>query len=190
MKRELKARLERLAPVQGVSREKSGSRVVLILRPAGDLADVRTIDATHALARYGASLLKAKRAVEAMVHDGSVAIELPCVPDRAQLADELERAGLDARERRMPEPVNVKALRERLGMTQKQFALRFGLRLATLQGWEQGRKPDPAATVLLHLIERNPVLAGGLLEASLVASRRHFRPDHEAPRARAAARRR
>jgi putative transcriptional regulator len=33
----------------------------------------------------------------------------------------------------------------------------FGIPVRTLEGWEQGRRqPDPAASVLLRVIERNP----------------------------------
>lgn len=56
-----------------------------------------------------------------------------------------------------PEPVDVAALRERLGMTQEEFAARFGVRVATLRHWERGdRCPRGPALVLLNLIEREP----------------------------------
>lgn len=58
---------------------------------------------------------------------------------------------------RIPEQVDVKALRERMGMTQAGFAANFGLSLYTLRRWEQGRrKPDPAARAYLRVIERAP----------------------------------
>lgn len=56
-----------------------------------------------------------------------------------------------------PEPVDVSALRHRVGMTQEQFAARFGVSVATLRHWERGdRKPQGPALVLLNLIEREP----------------------------------
>ncbi|MDN5871999.1 MAG: helix-turn-helix domain-containing protein [Nitrococcus sp.] len=56
-----------------------------------------------------------------------------------------------------PEPVDVVALRRRLGMTQEQFAARFGVSVATLRHWERGdRVPHGPALVLLNLIEREP----------------------------------
>ena len=58
---------------------------------------------------------------------------------------------------RAPEYVDVKAIREKMGMTQAGFAANFGLSLYTLRGWEQGkRKPDPAARAYLRVIEKAP----------------------------------
>jgi len=56
-----------------------------------------------------------------------------------------------------PDVVDVRALRERLGMSRTAFAERFGLAVAAVRDWEQGlRRPDPAARVLLLVIARNP----------------------------------
>lgn len=56
-----------------------------------------------------------------------------------------------------PRPVDVKALRARVGMTQEQFSARFGFSTATLRHWERGdRSPSGSALVLLNVIERNP----------------------------------
>ena len=56
-----------------------------------------------------------------------------------------------------PRPVDVKALRATVGMTQEQFAARFGFSTATLRHWERGdRTPHGPALVLLNVIERNP----------------------------------
>ncbi len=55
------------------------------------------------------------------------------------------------------EPVDVKALRTRLGLPQTEFAARFGLSIATVRDWEQGRTtPDRQAQVLLRVIEAAP----------------------------------
>jgi putative transcriptional regulator len=62
-----------------------------------------------------------------------------------------------------PHAVDVAELRRRLGLTQDQFAGRFGFSVATLRHWERGdRTPQGAALVLLNVIERNP---GAVLEA-------------------------
>jgi putative transcriptional regulator len=51
----------------------------------------------------------------------------------------------------------VKALRQRLGMTQVEFAEAFGLPISTLRDWEQRRcTPDAPARALLRAIEREP----------------------------------
>lgn len=56
-----------------------------------------------------------------------------------------------------PKPINVSALRQRMGMTQEQFAARFGFSVATLRHWERGdRTPRGAALVLLNVINRAP----------------------------------
>jgi len=51
----------------------------------------------------------------------------------------------------------VKALRQRLGMTQAEFAEAFRLPISTLRDWEQHRStPDAPARALLQAIEREP----------------------------------
>jgi putative transcriptional regulator len=56
-----------------------------------------------------------------------------------------------------PTDINVRAIREQLGLTRPAFAQRFGLAVAAIRDWEQGlRRPDPAARVLLLVIARSP----------------------------------
>ena len=56
-----------------------------------------------------------------------------------------------------PVPVDVAGLRQRMGLTQEQFAARFGFSVATLRHWERGdRTPQGAALVLLNVIDRDP----------------------------------
>jgi putative transcriptional regulator len=58
----------------------------------------------------------------------------------------------------------VKVLRQRLGMTQAEFADAFHLPITTLRDWEQHRsKPDAPARALLLAIERDPELMRRLL---------------------------
>lgn len=55
------------------------------------------------------------------------------------------------------EIVDVSALRQSMGMTQEQFAARFGFSVATLRHWERGdRTPQGAALVLLNVIKHAP----------------------------------
>ena len=55
-----------------------------------------------------------------------------------------------------PSEINVQALRKRIGLTQVEFAAKFGIGLGTLRHWERGdRKPKGAALVLLRVIEKN-----------------------------------
>ena len=58
---------------------------------------------------------------------------------------------------RVPRRINVKAVRARLGMSQHDFAARFGISSATVRNWEQGRRqPEGPARVLLTIIDREP----------------------------------
>jgi putative transcriptional regulator len=51
----------------------------------------------------------------------------------------------------------VKVLRQRLHMTQKEFASAFRLPIGTVRDWEQGRSvPDAPAQALLEAIDRDP----------------------------------
>jgi putative transcriptional regulator len=57
----------------------------------------------------------------------------------------------------VPDPLNVRAIRKHLNLTQKEFALRFGFSLPSVQNWEQGRRrPQGANRTLLTLIHRIP----------------------------------
>ena len=53
--------------------------------------------------------------------------------------------------------INVCELRERLDLTQAQFAETCGVSCETLRNWEQGkRKPEGPAKVLLNVIAHDP----------------------------------
>ena len=65
-----------------------------------------------------------------------------------------EREGFVAH---VPEQVDVKAIRRRVGLSQARFAARFGFTLSALRNWEQGRRqPDVAARAFLMVISREP----------------------------------
>ena len=67
------------------------------------------------------------------------------------------REGFTTHQVRVPKKVNVKAIRNRLGMTQHQFALTFGFAERTLKSWESGeRQPESYARTLLQVIDKNP----------------------------------
>ena len=62
----------------------------------------------------------------------------------------------DARVRELPEP-DVKAIRERTGLSQTRFAYLIGVKPKTLQNWEQHRvRPAGPARALLRIVEANP----------------------------------
>jgi DNA-binding transcriptional regulator YiaG len=54
---------------------------------------------------------------------------------------------------------DLAALRKYMGLSQKQFALRTGISINTLQNWEQGRRNhDGPAKALLRLVAKYPRL--------------------------------
>ena len=56
-----------------------------------------------------------------------------------------------------PQPVNVKAIRKQVGMTQTEFAASCGISLSTLRHWERGdRTPRGPALVLLRVVAKTP----------------------------------
>ena len=65
---------------------------------------------------------------------------------------------------RMRRVSRVRALRQRIGMTQVEFAEAFHLPVTTLRDWEQRRStPDAPARALLLAIERDPEVMRKLL---------------------------
>jgi putative transcriptional regulator len=57
----------------------------------------------------------------------------------------------------VPEEVDVASIRKRLGLSQTDFASRFGFKLDAVQNWEQGRRrPEGVARAFLRVIEREP----------------------------------
>ena len=52
---------------------------------------------------------------------------------------------------------SVSGIRERIGLSQSQFAKLMGVSVRTLQDWEQGRRaPSGPTRTLLMVAERNP----------------------------------
>ena len=57
----------------------------------------------------------------------------------------------------IPAEIDVRAIRGRLGLTQQQFAVRFGFNINTLRHWEQGRRvPEGPTRAYLMVIDREP----------------------------------
>jgi len=57
---------------------------------------------------------------------------------------------------RIPE-IDVRKVRRQMGLSQTQFAAKFGFSAATLRNWEQGRvRPDAPTRVLLAVIAKYP----------------------------------
>ena len=55
------------------------------------------------------------------------------------------------------EKIDVKKVREQIGVTQEEFAAKLGISPRTIQHWEQGdRRPQGPARVLLTLLGEHP----------------------------------
>jgi putative transcriptional regulator len=62
------------------------------------------------------------------------------------------------REYTLPAPIDVKGIRDKVGITQAEFSRAFRLNQRTLQQWEQGKAlPDSAVRAYLTVIERDPL---------------------------------
>lgn len=58
-----------------------------------------------------------------------------------------------------PKPVDVKAIRKRVKMSQAEFSRAYGIGKRALQEWEQGgRQPDSAARAYLTVIAKEPAM--------------------------------
>ena len=58
------------------------------------------------------------------------------------------------------EPPDAKAVREKTGLSQSEFAQMIGVKVKTLQNWEQHRRaPTGAAAALLTIFDRAPDIA-------------------------------
>lgn len=67
----------------------------------------------------------------------------------------------------VPDNIDVRAIRQKLDLTQQQFAMQFGFSLSTVRNWEQGtRVPPGSQRVLLKVIDRAPDLVKSVLEAA------------------------
>jgi putative transcriptional regulator len=57
----------------------------------------------------------------------------------------------------VPEHVDVKAIRQRLRLSQAEFAHRYGFSLSAVRHWEQQRRhPEGSARMLLTIIDKEP----------------------------------
>jgi putative transcriptional regulator len=67
----------------------------------------------------------------------------------------------------VPAVINVRTIRTKLGMTQEEFAGRFGFIVNTLRHWEQGkRQPEGATRAYLLVIDRAPKAVQKALHAA------------------------
>jgi DNA-binding transcriptional regulator YiaG len=154
-----RTRFERQASERATDRVPSGSPALLNLRLDPKADHVDSIAAIESLVRRHLPLLKAKRAIETVLTEGRNHLQVPKVEDPLTLEGDLRRAGLAAKVAVLPgRVIDVKALRERLSVSQEQFAARYRISLDVLRNWEQHRnEPDPIARTVLEMIDRDPV---------------------------------
>lgn len=58
-----------------------------------------------------------------------------------------------------PKPIDVRAIRRRVKMSQAEFSRAYGISKRALQEWEQGgRQPDSAARAYLTVIAKEPAV--------------------------------
>jgi len=71
----------------------------------------------------------------------------------------------------VPQEVDVKAIRDRLGMTQARFSNTFGFSLDAIKHWEGGRRtPEAPARTLLTVIDKNPAAVLSALSPAAFAA--------------------
>ncbi len=57
----------------------------------------------------------------------------------------------------VPESIDVKKIRSRLGLSQAAFAATYGFALSAVRDWEQGRRrPERSARILLKIVQKEP----------------------------------
>lgn len=148
-------RLERRENTAGKSPAPSGSPVSVVLRLGGAVDQPVTLIQT--LARWGLGLRKAHEVVTRLVNGEKMPVLLAEAPEPAEVVFTLERLGVAVGFPHPPTSVDVKTIRAKLGLTQKEFAARFCFDVDSVQNWEQGRyQPDSPTRILLKVIEQHP----------------------------------
>ncbi|WP_375618981.1 MULTISPECIES: helix-turn-helix domain-containing protein [unclassified Bartonella] len=70
----------------------------------------------------------------------------------------------------IPAKIDVKKIRKNIGLTQTQFAARFGFSVGRIRDWEQGRYSiDTSSKILLSVIENEPEAVNRALKKALTA---------------------
>jgi DNA-binding transcriptional regulator YiaG len=128
---------------------------MILMPPAsGGLGDA--FEVARLLVRSGVPVRTARKALDDLQGGRTAYVEAPAVADYDLLKRKMRRQNVAAH-RITARIVDVKALRARLNISQEAFAGRYGLDVATVRNWEQGRTtPEGPAATLLQLIDRDP----------------------------------
>ena len=141
--------------IRDVPRVRSGSPEKFALRI--DRARFKGPQAALALAKRHLPLRAAHGVVTRLFDRGAAVVELPTVESIKTVIRDLAGAGVAATPYGAPRKVDIRRIREAMGMSQDEFALEFGLEVSTLRNWEQGRsEPDTAARNFLVTVADNP----------------------------------
>ena len=155
-------RLERQVNTKTVSPVPSGSPASVVLRLAGEVREPVTLIRT--LATWGLGLKKGLDVTTRLTAGEQVPIVLSSAPAIAEMAATLAQLGIGLAVPEPPSDVDVKAIRDKMGLTQKEFAARFCFELSSVKNWEQARTvPDRTTRVLLKVSERNPEVVEAVL---------------------------
>lgn len=82
--------------------------------------------------------------------------------------------------KRWPRPrgADIQELRKRLGLSQTEFARRFGLELASVKSWENDRRvPEQPSCLLLKMIGHDPMTVAKLVhKVQAEVDKKEFEP--------------
>ncbi|QCN95328.1 transcriptional regulator [Azospirillum argentinense] len=82
---------------------------------------------------------------------------LPNAPEPAKVGSTLEYLDISVSFPHLLTSIDVKSIRAKLGLTQKEFAARFCFDVDSVQNWEQGRcQLDTPPRILLAVIAKHP----------------------------------
>lgn len=130
------------------------AKLILMPPTSGRLGDMFEI--ARQLVRAGVTPRTARKVIDQLAEGRIAYVEAPAVADYNLLKRRTMSQNV-AVHRMTQRAVDVKILRARLGISQEDFAGRYGLDVATVRNWEQGRTiPEGPAAALLQLIDRDP----------------------------------
>ena len=154
-KSSFRALVERREDVKAPYPRPSGSPLSISLSLKGDFT--RHSDLVRLLREGGVTLKAAHGHLTRLAEQGRTELRIPAVPDIPAFINHLRALDLNVALLQPPGKMDVRAIRERLHLTQEAFALRFALEPSTVRNWEQGRnQPDGPTRTLLSIIERHP----------------------------------
>jgi putative transcriptional regulator len=147
-------------PNQAESPVTSGSSANLSLKAGNDFT--ATVTVARALIRRGVSPSVARSVVERLASGEATAVTVKHY-DQGVFDDELAKMGLAVASQDQGAQELAASLakaRERVNMSQEQFASATGLKVATLRNWEQARgRRDASTNLLIKMLTAAPELA-------------------------------